>query len=196
MYDFHIFITLSSSFHGFITHQLNDLLPVGLLAELVERCNGIAEVKGSNHVQAWIFFRISFRNCKSCVYNCDDYPSFNTKLSETTIFHSNFRLDSITMLCCKAHTRLSSYPHARDSSTYMWNYLEFDSRKLTRQLRTLKCWETRSKHIPFTGPGSHYVWVFIAQLVEHWSAKANVIRSNLVQALNIFSAFIQALANP
>ena len=33
MYDFHIFITLSSSsFHGFITNQFNDLLPVGLLA--------------------------------------------------------------------------------------------------------------------------------------------------------------------
>ena len=32
--DLHIFITLltSSSFHGFITNQFNDLLPVGLLA--------------------------------------------------------------------------------------------------------------------------------------------------------------------
>ena len=32
IYDFHIFITSSSSFHGFITNQFNDLLPVGLLA--------------------------------------------------------------------------------------------------------------------------------------------------------------------
>ena len=46
----------SSSFHGFITNQFNDLLPVGLLAQLVERCTGIAEVKGSNPVQAWKFF--------------------------------------------------------------------------------------------------------------------------------------------
>ena len=32
MYDFHIFIFSSSSFHGFITNQFNDLLSVGLLA--------------------------------------------------------------------------------------------------------------------------------------------------------------------
>ena len=32
IYDFHIFITSSSSFNGFITTQFNDLLPVGLLA--------------------------------------------------------------------------------------------------------------------------------------------------------------------
>ena len=38
------------------------LLPVGLLAQLIERCTGITEVKGLNPVQAWIF----------CIYNCDD----------------------------------------------------------------------------------------------------------------------------
>ena len=32
IYDFHIFIIVSSSFHRFITNQFNDLLPVGLLA--------------------------------------------------------------------------------------------------------------------------------------------------------------------
>ena len=53
-------MTTSSSFHGFITNQFNDLLPVGLLAQLVERCTGIAEVKGSNPVQAWIFFQAVF----------------------------------------------------------------------------------------------------------------------------------------
>ena len=77
IYDFHIFKTSSSSFHGFITNQFNDLLPVGLLASLVEPCTGITEVKGSNPVQAWLFFRLSFCNCKNCVYNCDDLPSYN-----------------------------------------------------------------------------------------------------------------------
>ena len=33
--DFHIFRTSSSSFHGFTTNQFNDLLPAGLLAQLV-----------------------------------------------------------------------------------------------------------------------------------------------------------------
>ena len=32
--------------------------------------------KGSNPVQVGTFFRLSFRNCKSCVYNCDDLPSY------------------------------------------------------------------------------------------------------------------------
>ena len=32
---------------GFITDQQNDQLPVGLLAQLVKHCTGIAEVMGS-----------------------------------------------------------------------------------------------------------------------------------------------------
>ena len=45
-----------------------------------ERCTGIVEVKGSNTVQAWFIFRLSFHNCKSCVYTCDDLPSYKTFL--------------------------------------------------------------------------------------------------------------------
>ena len=41
----------------FIWTQFIDQLPVGLLAQLAERCTGIAEVMGSNPVGAWIFFR-------------------------------------------------------------------------------------------------------------------------------------------
>ena len=58
------------NFHLFITNQFNDLLPVGLLAQLVERSPGIAEVKGSNprtratakvaSITAMIFFHVSF----------------------------------------------------------------------------------------------------------------------------------------
>ena len=76
IYDFHIFITSSSSFQGFNTNQFNELLPVGLLAQLVERCTVIAEVEGSNPVQAWTFSGF-FRKCKNCVYNCDDLLSYN-----------------------------------------------------------------------------------------------------------------------
>ena len=53
-------MTTSSSFHGFITNQFNDLLPVGLLAQMVERCTGNAEVKGLLPVRAWIFFQAFF----------------------------------------------------------------------------------------------------------------------------------------
>ena len=58
----HLFIL-----HGYITNSQYDQLSVGLIAQLVEHCTGIAEVMGSNPVQAWIFFRLSFRNCLSCV---------------------------------------------------------------------------------------------------------------------------------
>ena len=52
-----IFIYLKSSFTWmFIWTQFIDQLPVGLLAQLVERCTGIAEVMGSNPVRAWKFF--------------------------------------------------------------------------------------------------------------------------------------------
>ena len=42
----------SSFTRMFICTQFFDQLPVGLLAQLVERCNGIAEVMGSNPVRA------------------------------------------------------------------------------------------------------------------------------------------------
>ena len=52
IYDFHIFTTVYSPLHGFIRDQQIDQLPVGLLAQLVEHYTGIAEVMGSNPVQA------------------------------------------------------------------------------------------------------------------------------------------------
>ena len=40
----------------------SDQLPVGLLAQLIERCTDIAKVMGSNPVQAWIL--LVFINAK------------------------------------------------------------------------------------------------------------------------------------
>ena len=34
-------------------------------------------IKWRKIIDVIIFFRLSFRNCKSCVYNCDDLPSYN-----------------------------------------------------------------------------------------------------------------------
>ena len=53
IYDFHIFTVIYSSLHGFMWNQHIDQLAVGLLAELVGRCTGIAEVMSSNPVQAY-----------------------------------------------------------------------------------------------------------------------------------------------
>ena len=44
---------------GFIWNQYNYQPPVDLLVQLVERCTGIAEVMGSNPVQAWIVLFIT-----------------------------------------------------------------------------------------------------------------------------------------
>ena len=57
---------------GYITNSQYDQLPVGLIAQLVEHCIGVAEVMGSNPVQACIFFFFfqaffSDPNCLSCV---------------------------------------------------------------------------------------------------------------------------------
>ena len=52
IYDFHTFTAVFSPLHGFIWNQYNNQSQVALLAQLVERCTGIAEVMGSNSVQA------------------------------------------------------------------------------------------------------------------------------------------------
>ena len=52
IYDFHILTVVYSPLYGLIWNQHDNQLPIGLLAQKVERCTGIAEVTGSNLVQA------------------------------------------------------------------------------------------------------------------------------------------------
>ena len=47
----------SFTFYGYITNSQSDQLPHGLIAHSVEHCTVVAEVMGSNPVQAWIFFQ-------------------------------------------------------------------------------------------------------------------------------------------
>ena len=44
-------------------HKLTSLPMYGIIAPLVEHCTGIAEVTGSNPVEALIFFRLFLSNC-------------------------------------------------------------------------------------------------------------------------------------
>ena len=57
MYEFSYIHFHTHLLNGYITNSHNDQLPVGLIAQLVEHSTGIAEVMGSNPVQAWIFFQ-------------------------------------------------------------------------------------------------------------------------------------------
>ena len=66
MYVSYIYIYLFI-LHGYIANSQYDQLTVGLIAQFVEHCTDIAEVTGSNPVQARIFFRLSFPNCLSCL---------------------------------------------------------------------------------------------------------------------------------
>ena len=52
----------------------------GFIAQLVEHRTGIAEVMGSNPVEALIFFQASLSNCLSWKIYCDDH----SLLSSTT----------------------------------------------------------------------------------------------------------------
>ena len=77
---FHIYFTW---FHCTGRYELNKLtlLPMcGFIAQLVEHRTGIAEVMGSNPVEALIFFRLLLSNCLNWKIYCDDH----TSLSSTT----------------------------------------------------------------------------------------------------------------
>ena len=46
---------------------------VGLLAQLVERCTGIAEAMGSNPHRPEFFFRPYFHYCLGSAHHCEDH---------------------------------------------------------------------------------------------------------------------------
>ena len=107
IYDFHIFITSSSSFHEFITNQFNDLLPVGLLAQWVRALHRSRRGPGfGSSTSLNFFFRLSFRNCKSCVYNCDDLLSYNSFTPQFTYFHT-FITSKVSYLLSNALSSVS-----------------------------------------------------------------------------------------
>ena len=72
------FIYTSHHFTPHRRYELNELtsLPMcGFIAQLVEHCTGIAEVTGSNPVEALIFFRLLLSNCLNWKLYCDDHSS-------------------------------------------------------------------------------------------------------------------------
>ena len=86
-------------------------LPTGLLAY-----TDIAE-----SVKAWIFFRLSFRNCKSCVYNCDDHPSFNSSLCNSHIWFTYIhKFNKLLVSRYFSLTILASRPHKNRKSRSRW----------------------------------------------------------------------------
>ena len=58
----------SSFYH---LHPFEDQLPVNLLDQLVNALHLYRRGQGFESPTRLNFLRLSFRNCKSCVYNCD-----------------------------------------------------------------------------------------------------------------------------
>ena len=82
---FHINFT---SFYCTGRYELNKLtsLPMcGFIAQLAEHRTGIAEVTGSNPVEALIFFRLLLSNCLNWKIYCDDHISLSFSWVFTTI---------------------------------------------------------------------------------------------------------------
>ena len=120
---YYVFCLISTHhLSGYITNSHNEQLPVGLIAQLVDHCTGIGEVMGSNPVQAWIFFRPSFRNCLSCVYNFDDHPLIHFLLSVAAWINLNaFSFNSFNSPGQKSHERRKR-SHGEYWTTETWRH--------------------------------------------------------------------------
>ena len=73
-------------------YELNKLtsLPMcGFIAQLVEHRTGIAEVTGSNPVEALIFFRLLLSSCLNWKIYCEDHSSLSsmTAVQIYELFH-------------------------------------------------------------------------------------------------------------
>ena len=80
------FCLLSLSFQCSITNQLDDLLPVGLLAQSVEGCTERhRRSRGFEYCPNLNFFR----NYKIFVYNCDDSLSFSDVFFSLSLFYNS-----------------------------------------------------------------------------------------------------------
>ena len=62
----------------------------GFTAQLVEHRTGVAEVTGSNPVEALIFFRLLPSNCLNWKIYCDDHSSLSSTTAVQYEFHKSF----------------------------------------------------------------------------------------------------------
>ena len=73
--------------------ELTSLPMCGFIAQLVEHRTGIAEVTGSNPVEALIFFGLLLSNCLNWKIYCDDHSSLHLLPQyKYELFHIYFTL--------------------------------------------------------------------------------------------------------
>ena len=83
---------------GYITNLQCDQLTVSSITQLVQHCTGIAEVMGSNPVQALI---VSGFNLTTIVYNCDDRSFLHIFLRSSNIWASYIHLNTRSVVIFK-----------------------------------------------------------------------------------------------
>ena len=92
IHDLHIFIISSLSFHGFITNQFQRPAPTWLVSLIGRALHQYRRGQGFESRTS-----LSFRNCISCLYNCDDLLSNNSSLRSSHIWFSyihNFKSET------------------------------------------------------------------------------------------------------
>ena len=95
IYDFHMFTVIYSPPCGFIWTKHNNQLPVGLLAQFLERCTGIAEPgHGFKSRTGLNLLRSYFHNYLISVYNCEDRFLIR---SSTAVHVYDFHIFSFTL---------------------------------------------------------------------------------------------------
>ena len=111
-YKYELFHINFTPFHCTGRYELNKLtsLPMcGFIAQLVEHRTGIAEVTGSNPVEALIVFRLLLSNCLNWKIYCDDH----SLLSSTTavqIWNISYNLHIISLHGRYELNKLTSLP--------------------------------------------------------------------------------------
>ena len=93
--SFHIHYIISLLSRENMNSQLTSLPMCGFIAQLVEHRTGIAEVTGSNPVEALIFFRLLYSNCLNwkftakITYHPHIYPQFTYES-----FHIHYMIET------------------------------------------------------------------------------------------------------
>ena len=165
IYDFHIFTVVYSPLHGFIWNQDNNQLLIGLLAQLVECRIGIAEIMGSNPVQAWVFSRPCFHCCSDSVHYCEDrfhiqdkdedvYPVYLSQLRMYFINLEKFYYEKwiavhlkITMLVFFCSFVTSSMPLILNGYDFVYASLSISERKKYFFCNRVICWTSVYYHL-------------------------------------------------
>ena len=148
------FICTSHHFTPHGRYELNKLasLPMcGFIAQLVEHRTSIAEVTGSNPVEALIFFRLLLSNCLNWKIYCYDHSSLwsTTAVQIYELFHTCIYFTSLRWYCCYILLMYSAYINITSSNQRLWECVRCRINVYPNTLNDFPSWLSTSKNQPF-----------------------------------------------